>query len=273
MTAQFPTALYSSDTTILNETLTQTEWSQVVYEVEAIEAELGPTPSGTALTVATFLTALSTGAGLTATGHGALGTAATHPFSGLTGTFTAAQHGALGTAATHPFSGLTGTFTAAQHGALTTAATHPFSGLTGTLLLTPAQHGVLASTAASHGMTAITGTITGAQHGFLGSEAGHSFLGLSSSIYATYALPTPSGGATRSFFGVTIPAGIFSAKPLWGFAANADSTLFPYSALGHCGYDYSSVGNSATTVYFIITRSDGGLFATTQMRFSILLGN
>jgi hypothetical protein len=246
MPAQFPTSLFTTDATILNTSLSQTEWQNICYEVEAIEAELGTTPSGTATTVATFLTALSTGAGLTATGHGALGTAATHPFSGVTGTFTAAQHGALSTAGTHPFSGLTGTFTAAQHGAMTTAGTHPFSGLTGTL--------------------------AAAQHGFLGSEAAHSFLSLSSSLYATYALATPSGGSNRSYFAVAIPAGIFSAKPLWGLAANSDSTLFPYSSLGHCGYDYASIGNSATQVYFIITRTDGN-FATTQMRFSILLGN
>jgi hypothetical protein len=131
MAALFPTSLYTASAPTLDPTLTQTEWNQIVYEVEALEAELGTTPSGTALTVATFLTALSTGAGLTATGHGALGTAATHPFSGLSGTFTAAQHGALGTAATHPFSGLTGTFTMAQHGGMTsTAASHGYTALT-----------------------------------------------------------------------------------------------------------------------------------------------
>jgi hypothetical protein len=245
MAALFPTSLYSTDATILNTSLSQTEWQQVAYEIAALEATLGTTPSGTATTVATFLTALSTGAGLTATGHGALGTAATHPFSGLTGTFTAVQHGAIPTGGTHPFSALTGTFTAAQHGALGTAATHPFSGLTGTF--TMAQHGVLSGTAASHPASALT------------------------NIYGTTVVTTPTGGAPRSRVTVPIPAGVFSAVPQWGIIV-ADGNYAGASAMSLGAYEQSNVANSVTSAVFVVYHLDGSNYASGIERFNVLVG-
>jgi hypothetical protein len=85
--------------------------------------------------------------------------------------------------------------------------------------------------------------------------------------YADTVVLTLTGGATTESKTITIPAGLFSAKPKTGFLMGQDNVT--YQTLGF--YDYNNAANSATAAVFLIAKNDGTTLAAGSYRFSVLL--
>jgi hypothetical protein len=289
--AFFPSALYTTNADILNSSLTRGEWQQVAVEIESIEAELGTDPSGTAfLTVASRLNAIMTGQTLSATGHSSiLSTAASHPFSAITGTVSTSQ---INTSLTYGGGWIGGTVTSTAGSIVATALTFTGTatiasgmvltafdtsgkvfwatavgggggggGATSYTALNPRAHAAEHHAGGTDALTlsSIAGSITANQHGSLSTAATHPFSALTGTF--TAAQHGNLSGSTAAIHSGSAIVGTLTASA-HGTIPTDFTGLHTFSQIDSSitAIQHGSLGTAATHPFSALT----GTFTATQ---------